>query len=211
MVMPLPGGVEFTAQRIQPVKRQKLLTKMRQPVVMIVEQDDRVSRVLCRMIKRLGHQPYTAADYEAFKTIYIEKAPAIILLNLELAGNHNSGFCRYLVERQSRAAIILLSNMEEEETSGFMKLGQSAGLNMRGVLRKPVDMDALKDLLAGLTPSDPLKKSHDYRLIMRADDDGTNLDRDQRPGRWFCIRYVPCYLLNNRKTLLNRISPGVIL
>ena len=107
---------------------------------------------------------YPAADYEHFKALYNEAIPDIILLNLETAGNDNTVFCRYLVEQESTATIILLSDREEDETADLMKLGLSAGLNMGGVLRKPVDVEAVKELLAGRMPpqpSSPLKKNHE--------------------------------------------------
>jgi CheY-like chemotaxis protein len=160
------------------------------------------------MIKRLGYEPHPVADYVAFKTLYSDAAPAVILLSLELAGNENAEYCRYLVERQSRTAIILLSNMEEEETSGFMKLGQSAGLNMRGVLRKPVDVDALKDLLA-VPPPDPLKKSHEFRLTRRADKAGSVLDPDQPRRRRVSVKCIPKFLISNRKFIFNSRLQGV--
>ena len=187
---------------------------MHQPGALIVEPDERVSRVLCRIVKRMGYEPYPASDYEHFKALYNEAIPDIILLNLETAGNDNTVFCRYLVEQESTATIILLSDREEDETADLMKLGLSAGLNMGGVLRKPADVEAVKELLAGRMPpqpSSPLKKNHEQGRPLQPDDRVTILDTDQRFEQPFYIRFDANQLINNRKFEVHRIKPGVTL
>lgn len=115
--------------------------------VLIMEHEERVCRVLSRIIKRMGFEPFSAIDYENFKSLYIKHRPEIILLSLEILDNDNAEFCRYLVEQGSNATIILLSNMDEDDLSSFEKLGLSAGLNMGGILRKPIDVDSVKSKL----------------------------------------------------------------
>ena len=153
---------------------------MQEPRVLIVEHDDRVCRVLSRIFKRMGYEAFPAIDYEGFKSLYAEQTPAIILLNTEIPGHDSTEFFRFLVEQQSPAAIILLSDLEENETSDFTELGSSAGLNMGGILRKPVDVEAVKRLLAGDGPAaSPLKKSQKNRQRSRDIGRVTILDPDQ--------------------------------
>ena len=178
---------------------------MHQPGALIVEPDERVSRVLCRIVKRMGYEPYPAADYEHFKALYNEAIPDIILLNLETAGNDNTVFCRYLVEQESTATIILLSDREEDETADLMKLGLSAGLNMGGVLRKPVDVEAVKELLAGRMPrqpSGPLKKSHEHGRIKRTKNktEYITFDPDQQ------IEWQSCFIIDTKHNMYNRTT-----
>ena len=157
---------------------------MQELSVLIVEHDDRVCRVLSRIFKRMGYEAFQAIDYDGFKTLYAGKTPAIILLNMEIPGHDNTEFFRFLVEQQSPAAIILLSDLEENETSDFMELGRSAGLNMGGILRKPVDVDAVKGLLSGDCPepqASPLKKSQKNRQRLQDLDRVIILDPDQFP------------------------------
>ena len=75
-----------------------------------------------------------------------------------------------LIEQHSRATIILLSNMHEDETADLERLGQSSGLNMGGILRKPIDIDAVKSKLKELVPQNhtrPLKKSPQISRLFR--------------------------------------------
>ena len=178
---------------------------MQEHLALIVEPDERVSRVLCRIVKRMGYEPYPVADYEHFKALYNEAIPDIILLNLEIAGNDNTVFCRYLVEQKSTATIILLSDREEDETADLMKLGLSAGLNMGGVLRKPVDVEAVKELLAGRMPpqlSSPLKKSHKQGRITRTKNRNRTitLDPDQP------IECQSCFIIDTKHNMYNRTA-----
>ena len=160
---------------------------MHDPRVLIVENDERVCRVLSRIFTRMGYAAIAAADYESFKVLYQEQIPAVILLNLEIAGSGNTEFCRYLVEQKSGTAIMLLSDMEEEETADLLNLGSTAGLNMLGVLRKPVDVVTVKALLGQyvcLQTPHPLKKSlgNEQKLQPRRRPGVVTLDPDQKPA-----------------------------
>ena len=178
---------------------------MQEPRILIVEPDERVSRVLGRIITRMGYAAFAAIDYDSFKTLYNEQVPAAILLNLEITGNDNTVYCRYLVEQKSTATIILLSDREEDETAYLMKLGLSAGLNMGGVLRKPVDVEAVKELLAGRVPpqpSSPLKKSHEHGRIRRTKNrkQGITFDPDQQ------IEWQSCFIIDTKHNMYNRTT-----
>lgn len=120
---------------------------MQSSAVLIVEQDDRVCRVLSRIIKHLGYVPCPATDYKNFKSLYDEQNPAAILLDLESSGNDHAEFFRFLAEQHSTALIILLSDLDEIESNEFIRLGRDAGLNMRGLLHKPLDVELVKGLL----------------------------------------------------------------
>ena len=150
--------------------------------VLILEHEERVSRLLCRIMKRMGFKPVSADNYEKFKTIYVETKPEIILLSLDIpAGDHNE-LCSYLVEHNSNANIVLLSNMDEDKLTNFIKTGKKSGLKMGGILRKPIDVDAVKKIFKdqGLFGrSKPLKKNGEFRRLLQMHDLLDNLDLDQ--------------------------------
>jgi DNA-binding response OmpR family regulator len=144
---------------MNPGGQDKTMNKFR---ILIMEHEERVCRVLCRIIKKMGVDPYSAVDYEHFKSLYKEKKPEIILLSLEINDSSNAEFFRFLVEHKSNATIYLLSTMDDDDLSGFVKLGQSAGLKMGGILRKPLDVDSVKMKLTDLMQGErviPIKKN----------------------------------------------------
>lgn len=163
---------------------------MQESGVLIVEQDDRVSRVLCRILKRMGYKPFPAIDYEGFKSLYADNKPAIILINMEIPGGENTDFFRYLVEQQSQSAVVLLSDLEGNETSEIIELGKSAGLNMGGILRKPVDVESVKQLLTERLPDNqvfPVKKNYENRQGSQFPEQLTILDPDQLLEHRVCL------------------------
>jgi len=170
---------------------------MQESGVLIVEHDDRVCRVLCRIIKRMGFEPFPAADYEAFKACYAENSPVIILLDMDIPGSDNSEFFRFLVEQQSQAAIVLLSDLEENETSEIFELGASAGLNMGGILYKPADFDSVKQILTEqllIRQDSPLKKSLVDEQKIHSVDRMNILDPDQLLNNRISINFEICHV-----------------
>jgi DNA-binding response OmpR family regulator len=128
--------------------------EMNETYVLIMEYEDRVSRVLCRIIKRLGMESAAADNYSSFKELYKQYNPRVILLSLDSPTNNQAELCRYLVEQKTGATIILLSNMDEEKLLGFERTGRSAGLTMGGILRKPIDMTLIQSKLEELITPD---------------------------------------------------------
>lgn len=127
---------------------------MNETNVLIMEYEDRVNRVLCRIVKRLGLEPYSTDNYSNFKELYKEHKPKVILLSLDSPANNQGELCHYLVDEKSASTIILLSNMDEEKLLGFEKNGRSAGLTMGGILRKPMDMTTVQSKLEELIRPD---------------------------------------------------------
>lgn len=127
---------------------------MNETNVLIMEYEDRVNRVLCRIVKRLGLEPYPTDNYSNFKELYRKYKPRVILLSLDSPANNQGDLCRYLVDQKSSSTIILLSNMDEEKLLGFEKNGRSAGLTMGGILRKPMDMTTVQSKLEELIRPD---------------------------------------------------------
>ena len=122
--------------------------------VLILEHEDRVNRVLCRILQRLDMAPVSANNYSEFKELYNENEPRFILLSLDSPTNNQSELFHYLVEQKTPATIILLSNMDEEKLLGFERFGRNAGLNMGGILRKPVDLTSVQSKLEDLIAPD---------------------------------------------------------
>jgi len=127
---------------------------MNETNVLIMEYEDRVSRVLCRIVQRLGMTPVSAGNYSDFKELYNSHQPGFILLSLDTPTDNPGELCRYLVEKKSTATIILLSNMDEEKLLGFERNGRTEGLNMGGILRKPVDLTSVQSKLEELITPD---------------------------------------------------------
>jgi len=138
--------------------------------VLILEQDERVCRVLGRIIKQIGFEPLAMNEYSHFKTSYLEFKPDIILLSLDNPDVDHNKLLQDLVHQDTHMTIILLSNMDEDEIASFEKLCLVAGLNMGGILKKPIAVESVKfklEELARKKHRQPLKKNHQFSQSFR--------------------------------------------
>ena len=132
--------------------------------ILIMDHDKRVSRVISRISKRMGFESLSVHSPDMFKASCTEFEPSIVLVNMELSeeADDTKFLLYFLVEQNSKATIILLSDMDENEMLKIERLGLSLGLEMGGVIRKPIDIDDVKSKLSGLKlddPARPLKKN----------------------------------------------------
>lgn len=134
---------------------------MDKPRVLIMENEERVCRVLNRMIEHMGYMCSSVNDYAEFQSVYPTLKPDIVILSPEVPGLDHTDLIDYLLEQHSHALILFLSNLDEDELTSIAELGQLSGLKMGGILRKPVDIDAVKVKLMTLTQQNgtpPVKK-----------------------------------------------------
>ena len=138
--------------------------------ILIADRDMRMCRVLGRIIKQIGFEPLVVNEYFNFKSCYLEFKPEVILLSLEIPNADHHELLRYLIEQNSPATIILMSNMDDDKISSFEKLCLLAGLDVGGILRKPIDIESVKLKLEDLVRHShirPLKKSHQFNKLSR--------------------------------------------
>ena len=88
-----------------------------------------------------------ATDLDRLKHKIFSFSPAIILLDLQMPGTDGVKILKLLQELESEARIILVSGMDERTLTTATMMGEILGLNMQGVLPKPVNLDVLQDAL----------------------------------------------------------------
>jgi len=89
---------------------------------------------------------FTTRPEEFFQ--HLERRPAaVIVLDLLMPGMNGMQALRRLAEDGVRANILLASGADSQTLDSAISLGRAEGLNMTGIIRKPIDLDALRDLL----------------------------------------------------------------
>ena len=88
---------------------------------------------------------------EAFRRDYDRQDPDVVVLDLAMPGGDGIEMLRFLAERQSRAAVVVLSGFDARVVDAAVRLGRSIGLNMAPALAKPVTVD---DLLGAIRAAD---------------------------------------------------------
>lgn len=136
--------------------------------VLIIDDDKRICRIIKRVADDLGVDSLAIDNPAEFESAYLRYEPNIILMDLQMPRLDGIELLRKLAEQHSEAAIILVSGMDRSVLETTDELGKSLGLNMVGVLNKPIDIDDLKIILE--KNFDPLKERRTQSLALTAED-----------------------------------------
>lgn len=81
------------------------------------------------------------------KYIYQQYQPDIILLDVQIPGMPGGEVLRYLALHDSTSAIVVLGEIQEKVIAEIIRLGESLGLRMIGVLTRPISPNGFKEML----------------------------------------------------------------
>lgn len=124
--------------------------------ILILDDDTFMLKLLTRMLAKLGYSAVTTCDNgsDALRKIdQIDTRPELILLDLNMPDMDGIEFVRYLVDRDYRGKLILVSGEDERMLRTAEKLVQAHKIPMLGYLHKPVDPDKLSEILQKWTES----------------------------------------------------------
>ncbi|MBI2383205.1 MAG: response regulator [Gammaproteobacteria bacterium] len=113
---------------------------------LVVDDDDFVRGIVVGQLRALGAGPVEeAADAPTAQSL-LRRGTAfdLIVSDLKLPGVE---FLRGLAEAQPGAAVILMSRMDEGVLRSVAVMARERGLRVLGALRKPVRLEALRELL----------------------------------------------------------------
>ena len=136
--------------------------------ILILDDDTFMLKLLTRMLAKLGYSTVTTCDNGSDALIKIDQAdtrPELILLDLNMPDMDGIEFVRYLVDRDYRGKLILVSGEDERMLRTAEKLVQAHKIPLLGYLHKPVDPGKLSEILQKLTVGEvasPISNSKTY-------------------------------------------------
>jgi two-component system cell cycle sensor histidine kinase/response regulator CckA len=112
--------------------------------VLVVDDDDAVGLVLSRTLTRLGYTSDLAADGQKALEIFNAHPEwySLVLLDFKLPGMDSGTVFRELRRRRPDVPVILMSGYSREDA-----LGNSAGMDLVGFLKKPFTRETLASAL----------------------------------------------------------------
>jgi DNA-binding response OmpR family regulator len=117
------------------------------PRLLIVDDEPAVCNFLRDVAIDVGYDVVTANHAEGFKAAFADSAADVIVLDLTLPGTDGIELLSFLAETGTRARILIVSGYDEGIRRMAYTIGRVRGLDMVGVLPKPVRVSELRGLL----------------------------------------------------------------
>ena len=115
--------------------------------MLIIDDEPEICDFLRGIALDVGYEVVTANRAEEFKAAFVEAHADVILLDLTLPGTDGIELLKYLAEMGTRARILIVSGYDESIRRMAHTIGQAKGLDMAGVLGKPLRVAELRGLL----------------------------------------------------------------
>ena len=110
--------------------------------LLIVEDEAKIRALLSSYFEGHGHEVLTTESGEEALTLIQQHQPALILLDLSLKGKlTGKDVLREAPQRMPQAEVVIVTGLVEASEDEFKQLGAA------GLLRKPIELDALSQLL----------------------------------------------------------------
>ncbi|OQW30538.1 MAG: hypothetical protein A4E19_09520 [Nitrospira sp. SG-bin1] len=121
---------------------------------MIIDDDRSICNVLSELVRVLGHEALAFTDgCSALATMALEAGRSrldLVLLDLNMPGMNGMAVLREMRTRHPGIPVIMMSETSDQES-----FSESMAQGVKGWIRKPIDVEMLKDKLARTFPLDP--------------------------------------------------------
>ncbi|MEO9958736.1 MAG: EAL domain-containing response regulator [Alphaproteobacteria bacterium] len=114
---------------------------------MIIDDDEDVAAFIADVADDLGFHAKVVTSFNSFTKHYAPSAFAGILLDLQMPDKDGLEYLRLLSETGCRADIVVMSGYDARVLGTAKRFGETEGLNMVGVIQKPVQVDDLTKVL----------------------------------------------------------------
>jgi len=111
------------------------------PVVLVVDDDEPILRVLGQWVSRLGYTPRTADSAEAAITELERGGIEVALCDIRMPGKDGIWLANQIRERFSSVAVVLVTGLDELDASFTLRPG------IVGYVTKPFERDSISGAL----------------------------------------------------------------
>lgn len=116
--------------------------------LLVIDDEPDVCTFVSQVARDMDYAVKSTTHFNDFKQLYEEFKPTIVVLDLAMPGVDGVELLRFLRSEKSKAEVILISGMDGKVLNSAKRVGEEHGLNMKGVLRKPIVIGEFESLLA---------------------------------------------------------------
>jgi DNA-binding NtrC family response regulator len=118
--------------------------------VLVVDDEPEVLDMLCERLERLGYEASTSASVEQAIVAMARVRPHLVLLDLVMPGISGLEALTYFNQHHRTVPVIVVTGRMEPEIAR-----QALAAGAFAIVGKPIDFNALKDLVAQAMPPAP--------------------------------------------------------
>jgi DNA-binding response OmpR family regulator len=119
--------------------------------LLLIDDELSVTEFVQQVAEDQAFEVHSANRSATFKSSYEAFRPTGIILDLAMPGIDGIEFLRWLARQDCKARIVILSGSDPRVLDAADRLGKARGLNMIGVLSKPIRLAALRVALMRLS------------------------------------------------------------
>jgi EAL domain-containing protein (putative c-di-GMP-specific phosphodiesterase class I) len=118
--------------------------------VLIFDDDEAIGRVLSKAATKLGFEAVAVGDQAAFAAQMLTDPPHVVILDLQLGTTDGVKQLRMLASGNFAGAVVLMSGFDARVLASARALSVHLGLNVAGVLEKPLRLASVQEVLVRL-------------------------------------------------------------
>jgi EAL domain-containing protein (putative c-di-GMP-specific phosphodiesterase class I) len=117
------------------------------PTLLVADDEVEIGEIFRALAEDLGFDVTCVSEGPEVVELVDRMRPTVIALDLRMPGTDGVEVIRELGKRSCKAAIVLMSGMDQRTLSSVQALGKELNLNIGGTLTKPASIDAIESAL----------------------------------------------------------------
>jgi len=114
---------------------------------LVIDDDPGILSVIEEVASDVGYGVCVTTRAAEFFDLLSSHKPTLLMIDLVIPNTDGVDLLRFLAKDRSTAQIVLMSGLDEKVLATANALGVNQGLNMMGILRKPIDLEELEGRL----------------------------------------------------------------
>ncbi|MBL4580438.1 MAG: EAL domain-containing protein [Gammaproteobacteria bacterium] len=117
------------------------------PTLLVADDEEEIGEIFRALAEDLGFDVTCVNEGSEVVELVDRMQPTVIALDLRMPGTDGVEVIRELARRSCKAAIVLMSGMDQRTLSSVQALGKELNLDIGGTLTKPASIDAIESAL----------------------------------------------------------------